>query len=56
MEVTQSREITFHVKYLNGIMFAKIFFGGELPGLPVPGCGPGENDRVASLYTVHQFS
>ena len=39
VEVTQSREITSHVKYVNAIMFAKIS-GGQLPGLPVPGCGP----------------
>ena len=40
IEVTQSREITFRVKYVNAIMFAKMSGGGQLPGLPVPGCGP----------------
>ena len=39
VEVTQSRVITFRVKYVNAIMFAKIL-GRQLPGLPVPGCGP----------------
>ena len=39
----QSREITFYVKYVNAIMFAKISVRGQLPGLPVPGCGPYAN-------------
>ena len=39
VDLTQFREITFRVKYVNAIMFAKIL-GRQLPGLPVPGCGP----------------
>jgi len=40
----QCREIAFHAEYVNAIMFAKNFGGvWQLPGLPVPVCGPGYN-------------
>jgi len=43
VEVTHSREITSHVKYVNAIMFAKIS-GGAIARLTVPGCGTAELD------------
>ena len=44
--VTQSRKISFCVKYVNTIMFAKFRWGvggWQLLSLPVPGCVPGSH-------------
>jgi len=37
------------MKYKNAIMFAKIS-GGQLPGLPVPGCGPGIDSELTANH------